>query len=179
MAQAMIRRQLGHMVRLVDDLLDVSRIAKGKLQLRRERIELAAVIESAVEESRPIIDAAKHRLTVVLPSERIILDADPTRLSQVFSNLLTNAAKYTDRSGEIRLSAERAAESHACGGGAGEVVVSARFGNRDRCRAPDRHLRDVLAGRARAGSLARRAGDRPFAGEAARRAARRQHRRPE
>ena len=126
MAQAMIRRQLGHMVRLVDDLLDVSRIAKGKLQLRRERIELAAVIESAIEESRPIIDAAKHRLTVVLPSERIILDADPTRLSQVFSNLLTNAAKYTDRSGEIRLSAERAAESHACGGGAGEVVVSVR-----------------------------------------------------
>jgi signal transduction histidine kinase/ActR/RegA family two-component response regulator len=136
MAQAMIRRQLGHMVRLVDDLLDVSRIAKGKLQLRRERIELAAVIESAVEESRPIIDAARHRLTVVLPAERIILDADPTRLSQVFSNLLTNAAKYTDRGGDIRLSAERVAESRTVesgsvdGGlverGGGEVVVSIR-----------------------------------------------------
>jgi signal transduction histidine kinase/CheY-like chemotaxis protein len=117
MAQAMIKRQLGHMVRLVDDLLDVSRIAKGKLQLRRERIELTTVVESAVEESRPIIDAAKHRLTILLPLERIFLDGDPTRLSQVFSNLLTNAAKYTDSGGEICLSAERQG---------GEIVVSVR-----------------------------------------------------
>jgi signal transduction histidine kinase len=117
MAQAMIKRQLGHMVRLVDDLLDVSRIAKGKLQLRRERIELASVLESAVEESRPIIDAAKHRLTISLPQESIFLDGDPTRLSQVFSNLLTNAAKYTDSGGEICLSAERQN---------GEIVVSVR-----------------------------------------------------
>jgi signal transduction histidine kinase len=117
MAQAMIKRQLGHMVRLVDDLLDVSRIAKGKLQLRRERIELASVVESAVEESRPIIDAAKHRLTISLPLERIFLDGDPTRLSQVLSNLLTNAAKYTDGGGEICLSAERQD---------GAVVVSVR-----------------------------------------------------
>lgn len=117
MAQAMIRRQVGHMVHLIDDLLDVSRIAKGKLQLRREPVELAAIIESAVEESRPMIDAAKHRLTIVLPAERIVLDADATRLSQVFSNLLTNAAKYTDRGGEIRLCAERED---------GEIVISIR-----------------------------------------------------
>lgn len=117
MAQAMIRRQVGHMVHLIDDLLDVSRIAKGKLQLRREPVELAAIIESAIEESRPMIDAAKHRLTIVLPAERIVLDADATRLSQVFSNLLTNAAKYTDRGGEIRLCAERED---------GEIVISIR-----------------------------------------------------
>jgi CheY-like chemotaxis protein/two-component sensor histidine kinase len=105
------------MVRLIDDLLDVSRITRGKLRLRRERVELASVVQSAVESSRPLIEASGHRLTVALPPEPLLLDADPTRLAQVYSNLLTNAAKYTDRGGHIRLAAERRA---------GEVVVSVK-----------------------------------------------------
>ncbi len=122
-AQGMMERQLRQMVRLIDDLLDVSRITRGKLQLRRERVELASVVQSAVEGSRPLIDASAHRLAVALPPEPVWLDADPTRLAQVFANLLTNAAKYTDRGGDIRLTAEVAS------GGCqppGEVVVSVR-----------------------------------------------------
>jgi PAS domain S-box-containing protein len=106
-ARAMMERQLAQMVRLIDDLLDVSRITRGKLELRRQRVDLAAVVQSAVEASRPLVEAAAHRLTVALPPEPVPLDADPVRLAQVFANLLTNAAKYTDRGGAIRLTAER------------------------------------------------------------------------
>jgi PAS domain S-box-containing protein len=105
-AQAMMERQLQQMVRLIDDLLDVSRITRGKLHLRRERVDLASAVQNAVEGSRPFIEAAAHRLGVVLPTEPVYLDADPTRLAQVFANLLTNAAKYTDRGGDIHLCAE-------------------------------------------------------------------------
>jgi PAS domain S-box-containing protein len=115
-ARSMMERQMAVMVRLIDDLLDVSRITRGKLELRKERVELASVVQSAVEGSRPLIEASGHRLTIALP-EPIPLDADPTRLAQVFSNLLTNAAKYTDRGGQITLTAKRD------GGG---VVVSVR-----------------------------------------------------
>jgi PAS domain S-box-containing protein len=101
----MMERQVGHMVRLVDDLLEVSRITRGKIELRKERVELAAVIRSAVEASQPIIDAGNHQLALSLPAEPISLEADPVRLAQVFANLLNNAAKYTDRGGQIRLSA--------------------------------------------------------------------------
>src|SRR5207249_2987194 len=101
----MMERQVGHMVRLVDDLLEVSRITRGKIELRKERVELAAVIRSAVEASQPMIDAFKHQLAISLPAEPITLEADPVRLAQVFANLLNNAAKYTDRGGQIRLSA--------------------------------------------------------------------------
>ncbi len=101
----MMERQVGHMVRLVDDLLEVSRITRGKIELRKERVELAAVIRSAVEASQPMIDAGNHQLAISLPSEPVTLEADPVRLAQVFSNLLNNAAKYTDRGGQIRLSA--------------------------------------------------------------------------
>jgi signal transduction histidine kinase/ActR/RegA family two-component response regulator len=100
-------RQVAHMVRLVDDLLEISRITRGTIELRRSRVELASVVASAVETSRPAVDAADHHLEVILPPEPIWLDADPTRLAQVFSNLLNNAAKYTDNGGRIRLSAER------------------------------------------------------------------------
>ena len=110
----MIERQVRHMVRLVDDLLEVSRITRGKIELRRERIELAAVIASAVETSRPLIEASRHRLTVELAPGPLPLDADPTRLAQVFANLLNNAAKYSAPGGDIRVTAERAD---------GEVVV--------------------------------------------------------
>jgi CheY-like chemotaxis protein len=105
------------MVRLVDDLLDVGRITQGKLQLRRERVDLASVVQSAVEGSRPLIESNRHDLSIRLPAEPIYLEADPTRLAQVFSNLLTNAAKYTDRGGRITLIAERQG---------GEVVVAVR-----------------------------------------------------
>ena len=116
-ARSMMERQVGQMVRLMDDLLDISRITSGKMQLRKERVELAAVVQSAVEASRPLIEAQAHELTVTLPPEPVYLDADPTRLAQVFSNLLNNAAKYTEKGGHIWLTAERQG---------GEVVVSVR-----------------------------------------------------
>jgi signal transduction histidine kinase len=99
MARSMMERQIAQMVRLVDDLLDVSRITRGKLHLRKEQDELGAVVRSAVEAARPLIDAQGHELTVTLPHEPVHLDADPIRLAQVFSNLLNNAAKYTERGG--------------------------------------------------------------------------------
>jgi signal transduction histidine kinase/CheY-like chemotaxis protein len=116
-ARGMMERQLAQMVRLIDDLLDVSRITRGKLRLRRERVELAEVVRSAVEGSRPLLEAQVHRLTVALPPEPVYLDADPTRLAQVLGNLLTNAAKYTDRGGNIALTAGRQG---------GAVVVSVK-----------------------------------------------------
>jgi PAS domain S-box-containing protein len=112
-SQEMMDRQLGHMVRLVDDLLDVSRISRNKIELRRARVRLADVIGSAVETARPLIDAAGHELEIALPAEPIVVDADLTRLSQVFSNLLTNSAKYTERGGHIRVSAEVAGDTVA------------------------------------------------------------------
>jgi PAS domain S-box-containing protein len=106
-ARAMMERQLRQMARLLDDLLDVSRITRGKLGFCRERVELASVVQSAVEATRPLIEASAHRLLVALPPEPVFVDADPVRLAQVFANLLTNAAKYTDKAGRIWLSAER------------------------------------------------------------------------
>jgi CheY-like chemotaxis protein/two-component sensor histidine kinase len=91
----------------VYDLLDVSRITSGKLQLRRERVALSAVVQCAVEASRPAIDAGGHALTIELPVDGLELDADPTRLAQVLSNLLINAAKYSDAGGRIALTAAR------------------------------------------------------------------------
>jgi signal transduction histidine kinase/ActR/RegA family two-component response regulator len=102
-AHEMMERQLGQMVRLIDDLLDVSRISRGKLELRKERIELDAAIRSAVDTAQPLIDAAGHQLTVSGSPRPIYLDADPVRLAQVFSNLLNNAAKYMERGGRIWL----------------------------------------------------------------------------
>jgi signal transduction histidine kinase/ActR/RegA family two-component response regulator len=99
----LMERQLGHLVRLVDDLLDVSRISTGKLTVRRERVELHAIVASAIETSRPLLDARQHKITVDIPHQRIWLDADSTRLAQVLSNLLNNAAKYTSPGGSIRL----------------------------------------------------------------------------
>jgi PAS domain S-box-containing protein len=102
-----IERQVRHMTRLVDDLLDVARISTGKAQLRRERIDLATVVHHAVESVRSVIDAAEHKLTVVLPPQPMILDADPTRLSQILANLLSNAAKYTPHGGNLSLTAQQ------------------------------------------------------------------------
>jgi PAS domain S-box-containing protein len=102
----MMDRQLGHMVRLVDDLLDLSRISRGKIELRKERVDLATVVQRAVETCRPLIEASHHRLEVILPIEPIHLDVDPDRIAQVLANLLNNSAKYTPEEGQIRLTVE-------------------------------------------------------------------------
>jgi len=104
---AMMERQLAHMVRLIDDLLDVSRIAGGKIILRREPVLLQDVVEQAVEASRPFLDAAGHVFDVELPAEKLWVDGDENRLGQVISNLLTNAAKYTPDGGHVRLILDR------------------------------------------------------------------------
>lgn len=106
-ARDVIERQVQQMSRLVDDLLDVSRISRGKVELRKQSIDLARVVADAIEATRPLIEQRRHRLTVALPDEPILLLADPTRLEQVLANLLNNAAKYTEPGGEISLSAER------------------------------------------------------------------------
>lgn len=98
-------RQLHHMTRLVDDLLDVSRIMRGKIELRKERVELAAVVQRAVETVQPLIDREGHQLTVELPERPVAIEADLVRLAQVLANLLGNAAKYTEAGGQIILSA--------------------------------------------------------------------------
>jgi signal transduction histidine kinase len=102
-ASGMIERQCVRMAGLLDDLLDVARIAEGKLTLSLQPVAVAHVIEAAVEVARPAIDSKNHQLGVGLPAEPAILRADPLRLSQVFANLLTNAAKYTDPGGRIEL----------------------------------------------------------------------------
>ena len=106
-ATSIIDRQAEHMSRLVDDLLDVSRITRGTIELRRERVDLAAVIKGAVEATGASIDKAGHRLTVSLPAEPLYVDSDQIRLIQVVGNLLDNASKYTDSGGRITISAER------------------------------------------------------------------------
>jgi len=100
----MMERQVEHMVRMVDDLLEVSRISRGKIELRKERVELAGVLRNAVDASLPLIEAARHKFTVDLPEESLPLEADAVRLAQVFANLLNNAAKYTPEGGEIVMS---------------------------------------------------------------------------
>lgn len=105
-AREMIERQVEHLTRIVDDLLDVSRITRGKITLQKEPVTLADIFARAVETSRPLIEARHHNLAISLPPEPIIIEGDPTRLAQVVENLLTNAAKYTDVGGHIRLSGE-------------------------------------------------------------------------
>lgn len=104
-ARDVIDRQIDQMTHLIDDLLDMSRIRSGKIQLQLERVELDRVLHGAVEASRPLIDQAGHQLTVELPDEPVPLDGDVVRLAQVFCNLLNNAARYTPRGGRIVLSA--------------------------------------------------------------------------
>ena len=100
---AMLERQANHIIRLVDDLMEVSRYTTGKLELKRGPIELHTVLHNAIEMSRPFIDAGRHKLEVVLPPGTLMLDADGVRLAQVLSNLLNNAAKYTAEGGKIRV----------------------------------------------------------------------------
>jgi len=104
-AQAVIQRQVKHMSWLLDDLLDVARITQGKLELKKSHVSLTYIVDAAVEAARPLLDEKNHHLIVDLPPEAPMLDADPLRLAQVVSNLLNNAAKYTDPGGRIELSA--------------------------------------------------------------------------
>jgi len=116
-ARNLMERQLEHLVRLVDDLLDVSRIMRGKISLDRRPMDLGTLIGRAVETAQPIIDAYGHELVVTLPEQPLMLEADVVRLAQVVANLLTNAAKYTEKAGRIWLTA---------GPEAGEVVIRVR-----------------------------------------------------
>jgi signal transduction histidine kinase/ActR/RegA family two-component response regulator len=100
-----MERQVGNVIRLVDDLLELSRINEGRIELRKERIRLTAVLRSALEASGQLVEAAGHELSVAEPAEQVLLYADPVRLIQVIANLLNNAAKYTDGGGRITLSA--------------------------------------------------------------------------
>ena len=109
----MMERQVNHMVRLVDDLLEVSRITRGKIELRKETVELASVVRSAVETSRPLIEAAGHQLAVAIPPEPLTVEGDPVRLAQAIANLLNNAAKYTEAGGQIWLTVRREGERAA------------------------------------------------------------------
>lgn len=115
--QAMMERQLTHMVRIVDDLLDISRISRGKMELRRSRLSLADIVASAVETARPVIEAGGHELLLSLPPTPVFLDADLTRLAQVLGNLLSNSARYTPAGGHIWLEAREQE---------GQAVISVR-----------------------------------------------------
>jgi PAS domain S-box-containing protein len=103
----MMNRQVNHLVRLVDDLLEVSRITRGKILLRREPSDLSTLVRNAVETARPLIETGRHTLELELLPERLIVDADPVRLVQVFANLLNNAAKFTEPAGKISVSMAR------------------------------------------------------------------------
>ena len=105
-ARAMMERQLTHMVRLVDDLMDASRISQGKLELRKQPISLTTVLTTAIESSGALIEQKRHQLIVKLPAQALLVDADLTRLAQVFQNLLNNAAKYSEEGGKIHLTVE-------------------------------------------------------------------------
>ncbi|HEY6908555.1 MAG TPA: ATP-binding protein, partial [Myxococcales bacterium] len=105
--RAVIERQTAHLTRLVDDLLDVSRITRGKVELRRRRLEVSEAVTRAIEMVSPLLEERQHRLTISVPSRGLAVDADPARLSQVVANLLTNAAKYTDPGGSIEVTAGR------------------------------------------------------------------------
>jgi two-component system CheB/CheR fusion protein len=116
-AEEVIERQVAHMSRLLDDLLDASRITRGMLGLQKGRTELTTVLGTAIEAARPVLDAKRHALALDLPSQAVRLEADAVRLAQVFSNLLINAGKYTDPGGRITLRARQESE---------ELVVSVR-----------------------------------------------------
>ena len=126
-AYDMIQRQVSHLVRLVDDLLDVSRVSSGKITLQKMELDLAAVVEQAVETSRYVIDSRRHHLTVTLPPDPVHVEGDFIRLAQVVSNLLNNAAKYTDEGGQIGLTVDKIVPA---AGGPGKAVIRVRDNGR-------------------------------------------------
>jgi signal transduction histidine kinase len=122
-ARQVLDRQVSHMVRIVDDLLDVSRITQGKVELRKERLDLAGLVAGAVELCRPGITASRHTLPVSLPDESVPLDGDAVRLTQVLVNLLNNASKFTPAGGHIWLIAENRRRSYGAEAPDGETAV--------------------------------------------------------
>lgn len=108
--RGMVERQVRHLARLLDDLLDVSRITNGKTPLRKERVELSVVVERAIESARPLIDSRNHLLTLSFPPQTVWVEADPIRLEQALTNLLNNAAKYTDPGGRIAVAVNQEGE---------------------------------------------------------------------
>ena len=151
-----IDRQVGQMVRLVDDLLDISRITKGKLRLTKEQVELRVVVNHAAETARPLMDARKHDFSVSLPTEPIWVEADPARMEQVVVNLLNNAAKYTDTGGLIRMTVNQEGD---------EAVIRVRdngVGIAPETAPP--HLRAVHPSRRLTRPVVRRTGDRSGSG---------------
>jgi signal transduction histidine kinase/ActR/RegA family two-component response regulator len=110
-ALGVMHRQLGHMVRLIDDLLDVSRITQGRLELKRARVALSEMLDTAIEASRPSVERRQHTLELDIEDPHMAFDADLTRLAQVVSNLLNNASKYTPSGGTIKLSARQRGET--------------------------------------------------------------------
>jgi signal transduction histidine kinase/ActR/RegA family two-component response regulator len=109
-AREVVERQALHQARLLDDLLDVSRITRGKIELRRSKLDLGAAISDVVEATRPLINAKAQSISLALPEERVYVDTDPTRLTQILTNLLNNAAKYTHAGGRIAVTCRRDAE---------------------------------------------------------------------
>jgi PAS domain S-box-containing protein len=152
-----MERQMSHLVRLVDDLIDVSRITRNKLELRRHSLELAPIVQSAVEACRPLVDAKGQQLTVSLPPMPVHVDADSTRLAQVLTNLLNNASKYTERGGHLAIALERQARM-PCSRSATTAAAS-----RPRCC---RSVRDVHPARPRDGTLPGRTRHRTVDGQA-------------
>ncbi len=167
-ARGMMKQQLQQLIRLVEDLLDVSRIMRGKIQLRKERTLLAEIVARGVETARPAIDAAKHELVVSMPKDPVWVDVDPVRIAQVVANLLNNAAKYNDKPGHILVSA-------AARGGGGRRP---RDGRRRRHRQGPlaAGVRPLHPGRPLPGAIAGGLGHRPDLGPQPRRAPRRQRR---
>ena len=116
--QDMMERQVDHLVRLVDDLLEMARISRGTLNLRKERVNVASAVSNALETCQPLIQAARHEISVALPHEPVWVEGDPVRLAQILANLINNAAKYTPDGGRIWLSASRIDD--------GEIAISVR-----------------------------------------------------
>ena len=166
--RAMAERQVTHLTRLVEDLMDVSRINTGKIELRKEVVDLSVIVRRAVDSAALGVQERGHRLTVNLPPEPIRLEADSTRLEQVLWNLLNNATKYTDRGGEIELSVvpvgRHRVSIHVRDSGIGIPPEIASY-----------RLRHVRPGRAASGPLARRLGNRPESREEPGRTARGRH----
>ena len=160
---AVIDRQVQHLVRMVDDLLDVSRVLRGKVELRREPLDIADAIAMAVETSRPLIDAQRQELVVRLPGRPVTVHGDPVRLAQVIANLLNNASKYSARR---RGHPPRGPAGRRRGGDRG-----ARRRRRHSRRPAAARVRAVRAGRPVARTIAGRARHRPHAGEEDRRPA--------
>ena len=173
--RGIMERQVDHMVRLIDDLMDVSRITSGKIVLQREPTPLASLVHSAVDANRGAMTAKRIELSVDLPQDACVIDVDPTRFVQILSNLLHNATKFTNDAGSVSISAtDHAADRRWSAAG---VDLSGRFRNRHFAGAAASSIRSVHAGRG--ALLAAWTGHRPRARAPARGTSRRTSRRPE